>query len=91
MWVEKTHAGQIIFTSHDPSLMNEDLGLRRDEMWLVDKGERGETHLYSLASKNVQRSGESGLRTGMNLVDEYLRGSLGGIAKTQEINFLMDR
>lgn len=91
VWVEKTHAGQIIFTSHDPSLMNEDLGLRRDEMWLVDKGERGETHLYSLASKNVQRSGESGLRTGMNLVDEYLRGSLGGIAKTQEINFLMGR
>ena len=90
-WVEKTHAGQIIFTSHDSSLMNDDLGLRRDEMWLVDKEANGATHLYSLASKNVQRSGESGLRTGMNLVDEYLNGSLGGIAKVKETNFLLER
>ncbi|MDM8226363.1 AAA family ATPase [Parasutterella secunda] len=91
MWVEQTHAGQIIFTSHDTSLMNDGLGLRRDEMWLVDKGENGETHLYSLASKNVRKSGEAGLRTGMNLADEYLSGSLGGIAKTEGTNFLMDR
>ena len=71
--------------------MNDGLGLRRDEMWLVDKGDNGETHLYSLASKNVRKSGESGLRTGMNLADEYLSGSLGGIAKTEGTNFLMDR
>lgn len=90
-WVGETHSGQIIFTSHDSSLMNDDLGLRRDEMWLADKGENGKTYLYSLASKNVQRSGESGLRTGTNLVDEYLSGSLGGIAKTKEINFLSNR
>ena len=71
--------------------MNDDMGLRRDEMWRVDKEENGATHLYSLASKNVQRSCESGLRTGMNLVDEYLNGSLGGIAKVKETNFLLER
>lgn len=90
-WVEKTHTGQLIFTSLDPSLMNSELGLRRDEMWIADKSPNGETKLHSLASLNVQSSGEKGLRTGMNLTDEFLSGKLGGIAKTQEMNFLENR
>ena len=90
-WVEITHAGQLIFTSHDPMLMNEAIGLRRDEMWIADKTPNGETRLHSVSSKNIQRSGEPGLRSGMDLVGEYLAGQLGGIAKIQEVNFLNNK
>lgn len=41
------HGGQLIFTSHDSSTMNNNV-YRRDEIWFVAKGRDQNTKLYSL-------------------------------------------
>lgn len=40
--------GQLITTTHDMSLLNQDL-VRRDQVWMVEKSAQGEARLFSLA------------------------------------------
>ena len=41
------HNAQLIFTTHDTTLLDTDL-LRRDQIWFVEKNKQGATQLYSL-------------------------------------------
>ena len=64
---------QLIFTTHDLLLMDQDL-CRRDEMWVTDKAPDGGATLADFASFE-------GLRKGTKIRDIYLDGRLGGIPR----------
>jgi hypothetical protein len=65
---------QLIFNTHDPSLMGALLGdapLRRDEVWLTEKDRDGVTHLYPLTEFRPRKA--------ENLERGYLQGRYGGV------------
>jgi AAA15 family ATPase/GTPase len=62
---------QLLFTTHDVLLMDQDL-LRRDEMWVVERGLNGSTLMFSFSDfKDV--------RYDKDIRKSYLQGRLGGI------------
>ncbi|MFH1564604.1 MAG: ATP-binding protein [bacterium] len=56
---------QLIFTTHDTSLLNEDL-LRRDQIYFTDKNKKEATELFSLADISE--------RKGVDFAKRYLEG-----------------
>lgn len=70
---------QLIFTTHDTSLLDADL-LRRDQIWFVEKGEDQASRLYPLSDFSP-RKGEA-------LERGYLAGRYGGvpILRTPRLN-----
>ena len=70
------HGGQIIFTTHDTSLLGH---LNRDEVWITSKRADGSTELTALSDfrgTNVRRS--------TNLERGYLQGRFGGVPLVDE-------
>ena len=67
---ENPRGAQIIFTTHNPLLLDATL-LRRDQVWFTDKDADGEAHLYPLTDYQP-RKGES-------LVRGYLSGRYGAV------------
>lgn len=68
------HGAQLIFTTHDTSLMVQSL-LRRDQIWLAEKNRAGATELFSLfdiPESNKPRNSEA-------LEKNYRDGRYGGI------------
>ena len=62
---------QILFTTHDLLLMNQNL-FRRDEMYLIEKDKFGSSEMFSLNEyKNI--------RYDKDIMKSYLQGRLGGI------------
>jgi uncharacterized protein len=72
----KDSRDQLIFTTHDILLMDQDI-LRRDEIHLLDKDEFGSSKLYSLAEFKE-------LRYDLNLMNNYLIGRFDGIPKIEK-------
>ncbi|MEZ0295579.1 MAG: ATP/GTP-binding protein [Candidatus Methylacidiphilales bacterium] len=67
-----TKNAQIIFATHDPLLLDRTL-LRRDQIWLTEKTDEGDSILYALSEyKNAPNNRES-------LVRGYLSGRYGGV------------
>lgn len=62
--------GQMIFTSHESSLLNLEL-FRQDEIWFVEKDKDGSSNLYSLA--------EFKPRYDLDIRKGYLQGKFGAI------------
>lgn len=58
---------QLLFTTHDINLLNEDF-IRRDAVWFTDKGSDAETHL--------ERLSEMGLHKSMSPYNAYRQGKL---------------
>ena len=72
------HGAQIIFTTHDLSLLDQDF-LRRDQIYFVDKSrEDGASALYSLVEFNV--------RNDANVLKAYLIGKFGAIPEIEEVH-----
>ena len=67
---ENPHGAQILFTTHNPLLLDSTL-LRRDQVWFTEKDAEGESHLYPLTDYSP-RKGES-------LVRGYLSGRYGAV------------
>ncbi|HEX5204711.1 ATP/GTP-binding protein [Paractinoplanes rhizophilus] len=68
------NGAQLIFNTHDPSLMGALLGdspLRRDEVWLTEKGSDSATRLYPLTDFKPRKA--------ENLERGYLQGRYGGV------------
>ncbi len=61
---------QLIFTTHDISLLNKDQ-FRRDEVVFIDKNNRGESKLYALSDLKV--------REDASFSKDYLQGKYGAI------------
>ncbi len=71
---------QLIFTSHDTSLLNH---LNRDEVWLTEKSEDGASRLGALAEFAGER-----VRTSVNLEKAYLHGRFGALPDTDRTDLL---
>ena len=67
---ENPHGAQILFTTHNPLLLDATL-LRRDQVWFTDKDASGEAHLYPLSDYSPRR--------GESLVRGYLSGRYGAV------------
>lgn len=65
--------GQLLFTTHDALLMDQSL-LRRDEMWVTERNDSGESMLLSFSEyKDV--------RYDKDIRKSYLQGRLGGVPR----------
>jgi len=71
--------GQLIFVTHDVSLMNKDQ-FRRDEIGLVDKNEKGESKFYTLYDLEVRKDASYN--------KDYFRGKYGAIPIVDSYNIL---
>ena len=67
---------QLIFTTHDAWQLNNNM-LRRDEIWLTEKGEDEATSLYSLSDFEDDKG--SKIRKDENYQKNYLLGKYGAI------------
>lgn len=67
--------GQLIFTTHDTSLLDQDL-VRRDQVWFVEKDKSNASQLYPLTDFKP-RAGEA-------LQKGYLSGRYGALPYTSE-------
>lgn len=63
-------SSQLIFTTHDTNLLDQDL-IRRDEIWFAEKDRVGASQLYSLAEFKV--------RPDLQLEKGYLNGRFGAV------------
>ena len=71
------HGAQLIFTTHDATLLQSDPPLlRRDQIWFVEKQKDQASDLYSLAEFKGQE--------GADFLRSYLRGLYGGIPLLRE-------
>ena len=70
------HGAQLIFTTHDTSLLN---SLNRDEVWLTEKGADGETTLTALAEYGGDK-----VRRSLNLERAYLQGRFGAVPELDQ-------
>lgn len=67
---------QLLFTTHDATLLDQEL-FRRDEVWMLDKNDRGESELTSL--------GDFRLRGDKRLMKDYLMGRFGGVPRVERL------
>lgn len=74
--------GQLIFTSHDLSTMNNDV-YRRDEIWFAAKGRDQNTGLYSLAE--FKDDNGASVRKDAKYDKQYLEGKYGADPYLQRI------
>lgn len=84
--VNKNHA-QLVFTTHDTWQLSNQL-LRRDEIWFVEKDERGVSTLYSLADF-VDEDG-SRIRKDESYEKNYLIGKYGAIPTLKSIDIFRE-
>ena len=71
------HGAQLVFTSHDTSLLN---NLNRDEVWLTERALNGATRLVALAEFGGER-----VRKSLNLEKAYLQGRFGSIPEVDQV------
>jgi len=64
------NGAQVIFTTHNPLLLDSTL-LRRDQVWFVDKDNKGSSHLYPLTDYSPRKN--------ESLVRGYLAGRYGAV------------
>lgn len=79
-----TNHAQLVFTTHDTWQLSNQL-LRRDEIWFVEKDDRGVSALYSLADF-IDEDG-SRIRKDESYEKNYLVGKYGAIPTLRSINF----
>ena len=66
----KTAKGQLIFTTHESGLLDQDI-FRPDEIWFAQKDAEQATQLYPLSDFNIHKTA--------NIKNGYLNGRYGGI------------
>ncbi len=69
-WAGETLGAQLLFTTHNPLLLDQTL-LRRDQIWFTEKDQEGATRLYPLTDFKPRKD--------ESLVKGYLAGRYGGI------------
>ncbi len=79
---EKNKAAQLCFVTHDTNLLDNDL-LRRDQIYFVEKNQRGETSIYSLNEIK-------GVRNDSSLEKDYIKGKYGAVPFIKNLNNIFD-
>lgn len=67
--------GQLIFTTHEDSLLSQDL-FRRDEIWFMEKTKHGSTVIYPLSDFKIRQD--------LDIRKHYLFGRFGGTPKLKQ-------
>ena len=82
-FLSSCHGGhrQLIMTTHESSLLDQDL-LRRDEIWFAEKDAAGATSLYSLLDFKV--------RNDLEIRKHYLQGRFGAVPFLGGVQRLME-
>jgi hypothetical protein len=75
--VTNPRGAQLIFTTHDTSLLNH---LNRDEVWLTEKRDDGATTLTALAEYGGDK-----VRRSLNLEKAYLQGRFGAVPELDQV------
>jgi uncharacterized protein len=75
--VTNPRGAQLIFTTHDTSLLNH---LNRDEVWLTEKKDDGATTLTALAEYGGDK-----VRRSLNLEKAYLQGRFGAVPELDQV------
>lgn len=70
-FLRKSDHAQLLFTTHNMSLLNEKDMLRKDAVWFTEKGKDGATDLYSMADFNFRKE--------LSFYNAYKIGKFGGI------------
>lgn len=78
LFYEANTQGQLIYTTHDTTLLDKQF-MRRDQIWFVSKDEEGKSSLYSLADFKVRNDKSFG--------KDYLSGVYGGIPILNKFSF----
>ena len=74
------HNAQLIFTTHEPTLMDRNL-LRADQIWFADKNPYGKTEIFSAQDFD-------GVREDIPFDKWYMAGKFGAIPQISKINFI---
>ena len=82
LFYEDSTRGQLIYTTHDTTLMDKQY-MRRDQIWFTDKNSAGESSIYSLAEFKIRNDKSFG--------KDYLSGVYGGIPILKEFSFKEDK
>lgn len=77
------HNTQLIFTTHDVTLLDRDL-VRRDQVWLAEKNQLGVSDLYSLQDFDD-------VREDTPFEKWYLAGKFGGIPKIDSVDSMFEK
>jgi len=75
-------AGQVIATTHESNLLDQDL-LRRDEIWFAEKDQASATRLYSLLDFKV--------RNDLEIRKHYLQGRFGAVPFLGNLDNLLEK
>lgn len=78
LFYEESTNGQLIYTTHDTSLLDRQF-MRRDQIWFTSKDQDGKSTLYSLA--------EFKIRNDKSFEKDYLGGIYGGIPILKGFSF----
>ncbi len=78
LFYEESSKGQLIYTTHDTSLLDKQF-MRRDQVWFTDKDQYGQSSLYSLAEFKIRNDKSFG--------KDYLNGIYGGIPILRDFSF----
>jgi hypothetical protein len=73
------NVAQLIFTTHDTNLLNNRY-FRRDQIWFVEKSNRGSSHLFSLAEYKPRKDA--------SYSKDYVLGKYGAIPYIGDIRYL---
>ena len=76
---EKEIRGQLIFTTHESHLLDQEI-FRPDEIWFAEKDEEQATKLYPLSDFNIHKTA--------NIENGYLKGRYGAIPFLSTLNQL---
>lgn len=70
-FLQKSDQAQLLFTTHNMSLLNEKEILRKDGIWFTEKLENGATDLFSMSDFNIRKE--------LSYFNAYKLGKFGGI------------
>ena len=77
-YLNEATRGQLIFTTHDASLLTLDL-FRRDEIWLVEKDDCGQSDFHSVSDYKIRHD--------LDIRKAYMDGRFGGVPALNGLRF----
>jgi len=75
-FLRKSKNAQLLFTTHNLSLLNEKDILRKDAIWFTEKGDNGATSIYSMADFNFRKE--------LSFYNAYKQGKFGAIPNLED-------
>jgi len=81
------NVSQLIFATHDISMLDIKTLFRKDQIWFTDKDE-DQTYLYPLTEFTAEKAG---VRYGTDIYERYIRGDFGAVPNPSLINLLLNK